>query len=358
MPKFVQALCWPATLVVAVALIGLFNTTGCGGGGNTWEFIGTPFTSTGGSTAPTGPANAGQTSSGTLGGVDRTPVDPCTESQARKFVTISMRNLGPDFIHYFFVAVAFEQVDSTSASGIIPAFDGTPFPNGAVCETDVQLYLRFGYVEIPSGTQLAFGDYCIRGPALFYFHRNGQFRRSAGTGSTGLGSAIAPAQGTSATFDGFFTSAGAQVPVPDLILFHNPGTGEGAHLKISRQTTAPCDLLVATGTPPCLRDAFYYVDDTDIMVGSPTLGLGSGRRVPAEIQGTGCQGGTDQAYQILAPSHVTSTAAHDNEFLRGGRIEFVFLRDDETPQFPQLVWKATDSAGGVAHPFDPRAGVP
>ena len=348
----------PVLIVALAGMIGVLFVSGCGSGGSTWEYLGSPFyyAPTGG---PSGPGSTGQSRGDLLSQGDRTPVDPCTETQSRLFVRVSMRNLTSDYIHYLFVAIAFVDVDETDESVGIPFFDDAAFPNGAVCPDDIPLYTQFGYFEIPPGTWAEFGDYCVGGPALIYFHRNGQFRLSTGSGGTGLGSAIAPAQGTSPTYDGFFTSAGAQIPVPDIIIFHNPGGGEGAHLKISRQNTAPCDLVTSPGDPNCLRDAFYYVDDQDLMAGSTALGQGSGRRVPAEIQETGCQcKGISRAYQVLAPSRVTTRGAECNEFLRGGRIEYVFLRQDENPPFPQLVWKVMDSAGGTVHEFDSRAGLP
>jgi hypothetical protein len=44
-------------------------------------------------------------------------------------------------------------------------------------------------------------------------------------------------------------------------------------------------------------------------------------------------------------------------FFRGGRIDYVFLREDTDPPFPQLVWRVTDSAGTRAQDFDPRANI-
>jgi hypothetical protein len=348
------------SLLAALAVtIGFATGTGCGSGGTGFQFIGSPFTLVSNSSSSGGPSSTGQSSSGGLGQSDRTPVDPCTEPQARKFVTISMRNVTTDYIHYFFIAIAFVDVDETDPNVLVPSFDTTSFPDGAACATDIPLYTQFGYLDIPANVMITLGDYCIGGPALIYFHRGGQFRLSTGVGSTGLGSAIAPAQGSSPTFDNFFTSAGAQIPVPDLILFHNPGTGEGAALKVSPQVSAPCDLLSVSNSPTCLRDAFYYVDETDLMAGSTALGPGAGRRVPAEIQGTGCEcTGLSRAYQILAPSRVRANDVLCNEFLRAGRIEYTFLRDDENPPFPQLLWRVTDSSGALAQEPDSRAGVP
>lgn len=342
--------------IALLGLVGVFGLAGCGSGGSGWEFIGSPFYYSPTGTTPTGPSSTGQTTGGRLGQSDRTPVDPCSEPQTRKFLTISMRNLCLDYVHYFFVAIAFVDVDETDPNASIPFFENVAFPNGAVCPSDVPLYTQFGYLEIPAGTAAAFGDYCVGGPALIYFHRSGQFRRSAGSGGTGLGSAIAPAQGTSPTYDEFFTSAGAQIPVPDLIIFHNPGTGDGYNLKISIPTVAPCDFLTNVGAQVCLRDGWYYVSEDDVMAGSTALGVGSGRRVPAEIQGTGCQcTGLAEAWQILAPSRVTALGARCNEFLRGGRISYVFLRQDDTPPFPQLVWQVTDASGARVHEFDARS---
>jgi hypothetical protein len=272
-------------------------------------------------------------------------VDPCSETDARKFLRISMRSLVTDeYIHYFLVLIAY--------------VNGDTYPNGAVCPDDVDLYVDNGYREVGEGELLEFGNYCIPGPALYYYHRSGQFR----TGGDQLGSAIAPAAGaTTPTYDSFFTSAGARMPVPDQILFHNPGTGEGAALQISWSATSPCDptsadLIVDSD---CDQDAFYYVDESDIMAGSRLTGAGSGRRIPGEIQGTGCQClGSNVPYQELAPSGTAAMAASCNEFLRGGLIEYVFVREDENPPYPQLLWRVTDQSGSEVHDFDQRGPLP
>lgn len=345
--------------VLTVGLVAILPVPGCGMGGSGWEFMGSPFYGAGGTTGgTTGPGTTTPVGGGGGGQSDRTPRDPCQEAQARKFVTISMRNTTPDYIHYFFVAIAFVKVDTNDPNAPIPFFDNVAFPNGAVCPNDIRLYQQFGYnIEIPAGQVESFGDYCVGGHALIYYHRSGQFRVSPGQGAAGLGSAIAPAQGTSPTYDGFFTSAGARMPVPDIILFHNPG-GEGAALKVSRPTLNPCDAQPTVGAPNCARDSFYYVDEDDVRSGTAALGQGSARRVPSDIQGAGCQcRGTAQAFHVLAPSGVLARGATCQEFLRGGRIDYVFLRQDENPPFPQLVWRVTDPAGTAVHEYDPRAGI-
>ena len=324
-----------ATLVAGSCL------TGCGGGGGgAFEFFGSPFTTTGTTTTTTtGPTTTGRQTGGSLGTGVTGFTDPCLDSaQAHKFVRISMRNLSPDFIHYFLVMIAF--------------VNGTTYPSGGVCQADVPLYTAFGYNTVADGSSVEFGNVCIRGPALYYFHRNGQFQVAGGTSGASLGSAIAPAQGTTATFDAFFSSSGALVPIPDQILFQNPGTSTGGQsLKVSVSNPSPCNAIVITGvSPDCEQDSFYYVDENDRLVGSTALGIGSGRRVPSEIQGTGCQcRGLNQPYQSIAPQSETAANAQCNEFFRGGRIDFAFVRDDTEPPFPQLLWRVADSSG------DPRA---
>jgi hypothetical protein len=44
--------------------------------------------------------------------------------------------------------------------------------------------------------------------------------------------------------------------------------------------------------------------------------------------------------------------------LRGGRIDYVFVRDDVDPPYPQLLWRVTDGNGSVAHNYDPDSSVP
>lgn len=335
-----------ALLFAVPVLLGVGLLWGCGAAGTAaFEMFGTPFTTLTGEEGISGPTTTERNTGSAFGGNNREAVDPCLESQPRKFVTITMRNETDDYIHYFLVLVALVNSET--------------YPEGAVCPEDVSLYTSFGYQEIPEGVDRPFGDYCFEGPALVYFHQSGQFRGSAGQGGTSLASAIAPAQGASPTYDGFFTSTGAQVPVPDRIYFHNPGTGEGAALKVSFAVQSPCsEDALDLGDGPCFRDAFYYVDETDRMTGSTALGVGSGRRVPTEIQGTGCEcTGFSDAFQQLAPSGVSANFANCNEYLRGGRIEYVFVREDTNPPFPQLVWRVTDQTGSVAHDFDDQAGL-
>ncbi|MBK9120235.1 MAG: hypothetical protein IPM18_11630 [Phycisphaerales bacterium] len=331
---------------VSLGLCLLPAMTGCtSGGANTLDIFSPLFPPASGGVI-VGPVGTGRTPGSSVGTPSSGFVDPCDETQQRKFVRITMRNSSADFVHYFLAFVAFVNSEE--------------YPDGAVCPTDIALYTSFGYQSIPAGAVREFGNYCIVGPALLYFHRSGQFR-GAGAGSTsGLGSAIAPAQGATSTFDTFFNSAGATVPVPDLILFHNPGTTAGGQaLKVSRSLTSPCsEAVVVAADPVCQQDAFYYVDDTDRVTGSTALGVGSGRRVPSEIQGTGCEClGLSVPAQVLAPSGRTAITAQCNEFFRGGRIEYVFLREDLDPPYPQLVWRVTDSSGARAHDFDPRSGV-
>jgi len=252
-----------------------------------------------------------------------------------------MRNLdSQDYIHYFLALVAFVNTDTQQ---------------GAVCPDDIDLYTQFGYTFVPEGSAREFGGYCIPGPALLYFHRNGAFRLSASQ----FGAGIPPAQGNNPTFDSFFNSAGQRVPVPDFILFHNPGTGEGFALLVANLPGTPCATLVfGGGTGRCQWDAFYYVDENDRPAGTTVLGPGSSRRVPSEIQGTGCQLGLQQAFASLAPPTATASTAADDEYLRGGRIDFVFIRDDVEPPIPQLLWRVTDASGVLVHDFDPRADIP
>ncbi len=341
--------------VVLIGVVGWSVSTGCGGGaGGPYDtFFGSPFTTFSGSTSTTtGPGSTGTTSGSDIPGTGSGTNDPCAETQSRKFVRISMRNLSSDYVHYFLIMIAY--------------VNGDTYPNGAVCPDDVQLYTQNGYSQVNEGAQRTIGNFCITGPALIYYHQNGQFRRASGTGSVSnlLGSAIGPAQGSAPTYDNFFTSGGASLPVPDEIIFHNPGTGEGAALKVALNLLDPCATDgVQFATPPCQQDAFYYVDEDDRLVGSSALGFGSGIRTPDEIQGTGCGCGigTEPA-MVLAASTLSASDVSDNgglcnAFLRGGRIQFAFVREDTDPPFPQLVWQVTDASGSQAHQFDPRANI-
>jgi hypothetical protein len=336
-----------ALVSLAGLMVACLPSAGCGAAQRGFEYVSNPFTLVGGSSGTTGVASSGRSTGTTIGSGTSGFSDPCSETANRKFIRISMRNQSSSYIHYFLVLIAY--------------VNGTEYPDGAVCPTDTALYQQNGYTLVASGATANFGSYCIRGPALYQFYQGGRFRTAAGASGGGLASAIAPAQGTTPTYDGHFTSAGATVPVPNLIIFHNPGsTTEGQALKISRSSTTPCVAVVSNLFDPiCQQDSFYYVDDTNIMDGSTTLGLDSGRRVPSEIQGTGCEClGTSDGAQSLAASDRTAANAGCNEFLRGGRIDYVFVRDQSTePAYPQLLWRVTDSASARAHDYDSRANV-
>jgi hypothetical protein len=332
-----------AALAAGLMLLTLLPTTSCV---NARGPFGGPFGSFGGASL----IDQEDTGDGGTDGGGGTPPsggattdDPCELSEALKVVRISMRNQDPDvYIHYFVAFVAF--IHDPDAE--VPS-------TGAVCPDDISFYRQNGYsIQIADGDQTTFGNYCINGPALIYFHESGRFRAAGGTG---LASAIAPANGEVPTYDSFFTASGADIPVPNIILFHNPGTGEGAALKVSNNAVNPCDPDALGGTPNCQQDAFYYVSEDDRPIGSPQLGFGSFRRAPAEIQGTGCQQGLQDARQRLAPIGTTAAQASDNQFLRGGEIEYVFIRQDTDPPIPQLLWQVRDSRGAEAHDFDPRA---
>lgn len=321
-------------------------TAGCGGVGSMLDVLGMPFPYVGGTGGTTGPGTSGRQTGSTIGTGTSGFTDPCAEPQARKFIRISMRNYAEDHVHYFMVLVAY--------------VNGTEYPEGAVCPDDVALYTSFGYTQVRAGESLPFGNLCIRGPALVYFHRSGQFRSTGGVSGSTLASAVGPAQGASPTYDNAFTSAGMMVPVPNEIYFHNPGTtSSGQALKVSRSRPAPCDTtIVSTADPDCQQDAFYYVDETDRITGSTALGSGSGRRVASDIQGTGCEcRGLQAPRHVLAPSGRSALAAGCDEFFRGGRIDFAFVREDTDPPYPQLLWRVTDASGATAHDFDVRANI-
>jgi hypothetical protein len=335
------------TLLSGLVVASLLGCAG-GGGSDLWDIWGTPYsiTRTGGSTS--GPGSTGRVP-GSGSGSGSTAVEPCAETQARKFVTISMRNYATDYIHYFLVLIAY--VDDPATSEV----------EGAVCSTDVDLYTAAGYTLVAAGSTREFGNFCIVGPALYYFHRAGQFK---GAGTTGLAAGIGPAQGTSPTYDGYFGANGHSMPVPDRILFHNPGTSvEARALKFSTSYSAPCSSIsIGTIDPDCEQDAFYYVDENDLRAG-PALPLdtpsGSSVRFPAQIQGTGCQCGvSNEPWAVLAPVGRTAATAQCNEYFRGGRIDFAFVRDDTEPPYPQLLWRVTDGSNSRVHDFDARARIP
>lgn len=335
--RWTQGLChrrgWAVALVAGIGLAG----AGCGGFSiDGYNLLGVPlFGNFGGGGGDGGPPTppTDDDDDGFFDGGAGGPTDPCLEELDRKFVRLSLRNQSPDFVHYFMVLIAFED---------------TPDQQGAVCSDDLGLYTDFGYEFIASGQFREFGAYCIDGPALLYFHEAGNFQAGGGTGAEALASAIAPAQGSSPTFDNFFGSSGVLVPVPDLILFHNPGTGQGASFIVDPLPSDPCDeeLLIDF----CTLDSFYYVDEDDLPAGSLALGVpGSARRTPNDIQDTFCESGGFSPFHFLVPPGVSNVAP--DEFVRGGSIEYVFIRDDREQAIPQLLWRVRDASGGIVQDF-------
>jgi hypothetical protein len=336
----------PLSLLILGASALAAITAGCAGGfQNGFDLLGFPIFSVVSGTQPGG-GGGGGTDTGDGGFFDdgsRQNLDPCEESEDRKFVTISMRSLvQTDIVHYFLILIAFPQSNTVFSE------------QAAVCDEDLSLYTSFGYTEVAGDQVVQIGDFCFPGPLLFYFHEAGAFRNPNGE----FASAIGPALGTQPTYDNFFTSSGAMVPVPNVILFHNPGTGQGAALKISRNRQS-CAPDAIAGDPDCNQDSFYYVDDNDRLAGSAALGSGSGRRVLSEVQGTGCECGSfDFPFTVLAPSGATGSTVNCNEFVRGGRIDYVFIRDDRNPPIPQALWQVIDEQGSTIQEFDPRADIP
>ncbi len=131
------------TLVAAMA--------GCGAGGSPYSLFGSPFTNYVGRTGSGGNGTGIQIGGGNQLG-SRDDSDPCTLDDARKFVSVSMRNYSTDYVHYFVVFIAFVR--------------GDVYTDGAVCADDEALYLRNGYTKVNAGSQVTFGSYCLQGPVL------------------------------------------------------------------------------------------------------------------------------------------------------------------------------------------------
>jgi hypothetical protein len=113
-------------------------SAGCASGTSPFSVTGNPYFFVGGATEPGTEGGAGGESS-FFGGGSRANVDPCSETNARKFIRISMRNLATDsYIHYFLVLIAY--------------VNGETYPGGAVCPDDIDLYLENGYAEVPEGS--------------------------------------------------------------------------------------------------------------------------------------------------------------------------------------------------------------
>lgn len=343
MRKMVGQQCRSAVRIGCLSVVVLIAVTGCAGSTGAFGLFGTPYAPVGTTDSGiTGPGQSGTVPGGALGGSGRSSGNPCDESQNRKFFRLTLRNDSQDYIHYFLVLVAYVYGDT--------------HPTGAVCPDDVETYVANGYdITVEDGQQLAFGNECIEGPALIYFHEAGRFQ---GVGGSRLSSGIPPAEGSTPAYDAAFTASGRRLPVPNLIWFHNPG-GEGDRLRWALKDSAPCatgDISIFTGA--CEQDSFYYVDERDNPTGSNPGSRSPYVRFPSEIQGTGCRCfGSDQPWAELAPTGATAATARCNEFLRGGWVEFVFLNDDSEPPPPQLIWRVRDASGAVAHEFDERANV-
>lgn len=249
---------------------------------------------------------------------------------------------------------------------------------------DESRYTSFGYVRYPTG--VSFGCYNFAGRDLYYYyHRNGRFRTNITNSSSTLLSGISPAiSSASPRKDVYFMSR--VVPLPSMILFHDPKTTVPAAFNVDRGATTINPALstpsTCAGCASCAQASWYYVTafDQPSGVNRPcSLGRndsnGPGRyfRVPAETQQTACWDcvvtlpllGTDAAHWLHnsaineaifpRPAGDVSTVLC-NEFYLGSVVTYTFTNAGDlvasgsglTAQ-PSLQWSVQTRSGTAIH---------
>jgi len=196
-----------------------------------------------------------------------------------------------------------------------------------VAPGDESRYESFGYRMYTSPQTIGCYTFpaTVARPLFYYYHQNGRFRTEITDTSRPLLSGIQSAvSATQPRLDPFF--AGRVVPVPSLILFHDPRNTVPSPFDQNRNShtinstlanvtncTASCEI--------CSRASWYYVTATDVPSGFPGLGCTRGRdpsdnsrilryfRVPAETQDTVCWDCSSAAGN-LPPIGVDTSAVH------------------------------------------------
>ncbi len=276
---------------------------------------------------------------------------------------LTLRNKLTDrYIHYHLILIAFVE-------------DITP--------GDEARYLNFGYHHYPSGTTI--GCYTFTQNLYLYYHNNGKFRSDVSNPTSTMLSGIAPASSSSTPrVDSFFGNR--EVPLPSVILFHDPGTTVPSPFNTGRgSSTINPGLHTISSCVSCDRCAqagWYYVQSNDTPIGiasACTIGrdiTAKGRyyRVPGEIQGTVCYDCTSEAGTLpiailntahwlhnsaagtgtgpLGPGLPTDVRCH--EFYADSVIVYTFGNAADAVQpggtaTPSLVWDVRSRNGDVIH---------
>jgi hypothetical protein len=279
----------------------------------------------------------------------------------RKLVLTLQNRVTTSYIHYNLILIAFRED--------VPVGQEGP-------------YLSFGYVHYPVGTSI--GCYSFARDLFLYYHQNGRFSTDITNTGSPLLSAIAPAPSTSTPrADSFFNSR--EIPVPSVILFHDPVSNVPMPFNAGRNATTinpTLSSITGCGTcTSCAQAGWYYVLSGDIPFGlNPACSIGrnaaaSGRyyRVPAEYQNTCCFDCISSSGLVPITDLVTAHWLHNTGVSSGGPLgpgnpgdvrcyeyylngvvtyAFTTLGNTSGPSFPpSLVWEVKTRQGIIIHPF-------
>ncbi len=297
------------------------------------------------------------------GNVGTATLDVLIAGQTDRKIILTLRNEMTDrYVHYHLHLIAFRK----------------DVPIG-----DESRYEAFGYVRYPSGVN--FGCYTFTQDLFYYYHRNGQFRADITDSGSALRSGIAPATSASQPkLDPSFSNR--NVPLPSLILFHDPGTGplpDAFDDDRGADTINPAlDDATNCGCDVCAQASWYYVTELDVPVGiAPPCSAGRdpaamGRyfRVPGETQDTVC----DDCSSLVATLPLAGTEAchwlHNTalneavwpqpagavgdvrcyEYYLGSVVTYTFTDDGTTTGLdanvlPSLKWEVRTLTGQIIH---------
>ncbi len=298
-------------------------------------------------------------------------VNVSVSAGSSRSIRLTLENQDPNrYIHYHLHLIAFRE----------------DIPVG-----DESRYEAFGYEWFPAGVQFGCYNFSHARGLYYYYHEEGRFRANLDNTNDSTNpvlSGIEPASPSSNSLDRFF--ADRVVPVPSLILFHDPGSSVPSQFNRLNRSNGISALVtsVLACAPTCFacsQPSWYYVTAADLPAGQiPGSCAGASRtditrflrffRVPAETQDNvcgECAGLTtpfpaqDTSAAHWLQSTAVNAAVYPNpaqtpsnsdcfEYFIGAQVRYVFtnagdiLPTTATPG-PSLKWEVTTTSGDVIH---------
>jgi hypothetical protein len=278
-------------------------------------------------------------------------------------IVLTLQNAMTDrYVHYHLILIAF-------AEDIVPG--------------DGSRYEAAGYVHYATGTSI--GCYGFAKDLYLYYHYNGKFRANISSTSSAMMAGIPPATSASQPRQDYYF-INRQMPIPSVILFHDPGSTVPSPFNSGRDSTTINPALDdVTSCVSCTRSAqasWYYVTANDVAIGNPTA-CSEGRndvaailryfRVPAETQDTACFDCVGSAGMVPLATLTTAHWMHNTavgttggaqpagnptdclcyEYYMDGFITYTFRNitgtTPGTTAVPSLVWDVRSRTGTIIH---------